>query len=153
VIWDTDRTKVNSAFADRVDTIPGSWAVVQGFRSPTNQTAKWQEGRDAQGNIVDKAAVVTNAKGFQSPHTVTNPIGTTDGIPDADAIDLAWIDEHGNRTWNYKEPQWKAMWGFVDAAPGMHGGWHFPEPDQDHIQDPIWIQIRQQLKDSGKWNS
>lgn len=157
MIWDTDRAKVNPAFADRIDTIPGSWAAVQGFRSPEKQSAYWQEGRAADGTIVHPDLVVTNAKRFQSPHTVTAPLGDSTGEPDARAVDLARVDEHGNRVWDYTHPAWAALWAFVDAAPGMHGGWHFPPApgrpngDQDHIQDTAWTAERQALMQSGQW--
>jgi hypothetical protein len=149
MLWQTDRTKINSEFAGRVSTIPdsagGHWVAVQGFRSPAYQNSLYAKGRTVPGEIV------TNAKEYQSPHTVTSPIAMEDGTPDSHAVDLAWQDEHGNLTYNYNEPQWAELRAFVDAAPGMHGGWHFPSPDEDHIQGSEWPAIRAAIIAAGKW--
>lgn len=42
--------------------------MVEGYRPSSEQDALYAKGRDANGNVVDKAAVVTYARGGQSYH-------------------------------------------------------------------------------------
>jgi hypothetical protein len=44
------------------------------------------------------------------------------------------------------------VYDLVDAHPRLHGGWHFPHPDEDHIEAyPKWQEKKAQLIAEGKW--
>jgi hypothetical protein len=153
MIWDIDRAKMDPAFADELDTIPGNFAVIQGFRTPQQQNALWQQGRDEDGNVIDEDAVVTNARAFQSAHTVTDPLGEASGKPASLAGDLARVDENGHRVWDYSHPEWKALWAYVDAHLTMISGAHFPKADEDHVQSRRWYEAKRELIALGKWTT
>ena len=151
MIYDIDANRLNPAFKAALDALPDKWAVVQGFRSPDEQDTLYRKGRDSAGNVIDASAVVTQARAFQSAHTVTRPLGDRDGTPDSLAADVARVGPNGERWWDYTHPDWAELRAAVDASPDLHGGWHFPTPDDDHLQSVSWPAARQQLQAIGKW--
>lgn len=72
-------------------------AVVQGLRTVAEQDALFAKGRDAEGNVINRAKVVTNARGGHSWHNF--------GL----AVDCAPVDATGKIDWNPQHPQWKRM--------------------------------------------
>lgn len=67
---------------------PYSMRVTRGIATIAQQNALWQLGRDAAGNVVDRAKVVTKAKGMQSNHVMGFAADTcvmVDGTPVWDA--------------------------------------------------------------------
>jgi len=72
--------------------------VAQGLRTVEEQDALFAKGRDSAGNVVNKAQVVTNARGGHSWHNF--------GL----AVDCYPVDkETGGVDWNPQHPQWKRM--------------------------------------------
>lgn len=71
--------------------------VAQGLRTVEEQDALFAKGRDAQGNVTNKALVVTNARGGNSYHNF--------GM----AVDCYPVDQAGAVDWNPQHPQWKRM--------------------------------------------
>jgi hypothetical protein len=47
--------------------------------------------------------------------------------------------------WDYDHPAWARIRAAVDAHPRLHGGWHFPVEDPDHLQAVKWKTLRQTL--------
>jgi peptidoglycan L-alanyl-D-glutamate endopeptidase CwlK len=96
--------------------------IVQGFRSWNDQQALWAKGRDAQGNVIDHGAVVTNAPPGHSWHEF--------GM----AIDVCpFVD--GKPDWDLANPAWKRIVA-VGESLGFYSGSHFvhPKPDWPHLQ-------------------
>ena len=139
MIWDVPRAPLVPEFANAVDTIPGDWAVTYGFRTKDEQNALYAKGRDSTGKIIDQSKVVTYAPYPRSAHCW--------GM----AVDLARVDAEGTRRWDYGHPAWKDLQAFVDASPSMHGGWQFPDPDNDHVQSVQWYKWRSNLITEGRW--
>lgn len=95
--------------------------VVQSIRSWSEQQALWQEGRDADGNVVDAKAVVTNAKPGYSYHNF--------GL----AVDVAPFDT-GIPDWNSSHPAWLRIVS-VGESVGLFAGAEFRTfPDFPHFQ-------------------
>jgi peptidoglycan L-alanyl-D-glutamate endopeptidase CwlK len=97
--------------------------VDQGVRTWPEQTRLWQLGRDAQGNIVNPAKVVTHAKAGESYHCY------------ALAFDFVPFDEHAQPIWLRSHPAYAK---FIEIAEGygLTSGSRWPEPETDfpHIQ-------------------
>ena len=137
--WDVNRDLVDVGLAHDVDSIPGDWAVTYGFRTKDEQNALYAKGRDDAGRIIAPAKVVTYAPYPRSAHCW--------GL----AVDIARIDAGGTLRWDYGHPAWTALWAFVDKSARMHGGWHFPDPDRDHVQSVRWYKQRSNLITEGRW--
>ena len=133
--WEVDRTKLDPQLVEDVtnlfDEDPADWIVHYGFRSSADQERLWEQGRTTPGPIV------TNAKPGHSPHEF--------GL----AIDFHQLVD-GKDSWNIGA-DWKRIMAAVDAHPRLHGGWHFPTPDNDHIQSVEWYKKRAELIAAGKW--
>lgn len=133
--WEVDRSKLEPQFVtditDLFDDDPADWIIHYGFRSSAEQAALYAEGRTAPGQIV------TNAKPGHSAHEF------------GEAVDFHQLLD-GKDSWAVND-DWKRIMAKVDAHPRLHGGWHFPEPDDDHIQSLTWYKTRQQLQAEGKW--
>lgn len=72
--------------------------VAQGLRTIEEQDALFAKGRDAEGNVINKAQVVTNARGGHSWHNF--------GL----AVDCYPVDKTSNGVdWNPQHPDWKRM--------------------------------------------
>jgi hypothetical protein len=91
-------------FADIVNTLYAQCAaenifltVAQGLRTWKDQDGLWLKGRDAEGNVINKAQVVTNARGGESWHNF--------GL----AVDCYPENVAGMIDWNPAHPQWKRM--------------------------------------------
>lgn len=96
--------------------------VVQGFRSYNDQKKLWDQGRDANGNVVNSAIIVTNAPPGHSWHEF--------GL----AIDVCpFVD--GQPDWDLQNPAWKRIVA-VGESLGFYSGSHFvhPRPDWPHLQ-------------------
>lgn len=97
-------------------------------RSAEDQAALWARGRDANGVVVDRKAVVTDAKPWQSAHQY--------GM----AVDFAPL-VNGKLDWNGSDPIWDRV-GARAVACGLEwaGTPGFPFPEQPHVQLPNWRQ-------------
>lgn len=130
VRWLVDRAQVEPRLADGVDRVlgpdPAEWVVHDGKRSNAEQAADYAQGRTTPGPII------TYAEPDRDPH-----VGK-DGI--AYAVDFHEITD-GKDDWTVG-PNWRRVMAAVDASPDLHGGWHFPHPDYDHIQSVDWYQVR-----------
>lgn len=129
VRWLVDRSAVDPQLADDVDSIlepdPATWVIHSGKRTATEQAALYAEGRTTPGPIV------TYAQPDEDPHVA------------GEAVDFHEITG-GKDDWTVG-PNWRRVMAAVDAHPRLHGGWHFPHPDDDHIQSLRWYQIRASL--------
>jgi len=95
--------------------------VVQALRSWAEQAALYAKGRDANGNIVDKSQVVTNARPGYSYHNF--------GL----AVDVAPFDG-GIPDWNANHPVWKRIVQ-VGTSLGLAAGAEWRTfPDYPHFQ-------------------
>jgi D-alanyl-D-alanine carboxypeptidase len=100
-----DRLKlVYPRFADKIYKLSTLMAaedlhitVAQGLRTVDEQDELYAKGRDSEGNVVDKAKVVTNARGGNSWHNF--------GL----AVDCYPADQAGGVDWNPQHPDWKRM--------------------------------------------
>ena len=126
VVWLVDRTLVDQQMADDVDGIlgadPADWAIHDGKRSDAQQAALFAQGRTAPGPIV------TYAEPDRDPHVRGY------------AVDFHELID-GKANWSVG-PNWRRVMLAVDAHPRLHGGWHFPHPDYDHIQSTAWYKVR-----------
>lgn len=134
ITWRIDRAQLQPQFAADVDSICGpdtaTWVATYGIRTYAEQDALYAKGRDADGNVIDKAAVVTNAKGGESPHNW--------GM----AIDVTLVKE-GKDDWDYAtDPDWQRLYAAIAAHPRLHSGIKFPVPDGDHIEVFNWKEHR-----------
>ena len=133
MIWDVPRAPIDGTLANEVDTIPGDWAVVQGFRTKEIQDTYYAQGRTTPGEIITYAPYPRSAHCW--------------GL----AVDLARVTPAGKRVWDYEHPAWQQLQLFVNNSPHMHGGWHFPIADNDHIQSTDWIKWRESLIATKQW--
>ena len=130
ITWAVNRNAVDSILADDIDALldpdPGQWVVTCGFRSQAQQAIEWQKGRDDEGFVVDRAAVVTDAKPGESPHNFGR------------AVDVTLIVD-GHDVWAYQSsPDWQRLFAAVKAHPRLHSGINFPSQDGDHIEQLHW---------------
>jgi peptidoglycan LD-endopeptidase CwlK len=95
--------------------------VVQSLRSWGEQQALYNEGRDADGNIVDKAKVVTNARPGTSWHNF--------GL----AVDVAPFDS-GIPDWNASHPAWRRIVTVGESVGLVSGSEWRTFPDWPHFQ-------------------
>lgn len=80
--------------------------VIQALRSWDMQQELWQQGRDINGNVIDKSKVVTDAPPGYSYHEF--------GL----AVDVAPFDSSGKPIWNYAVSPGKEQWAaIVSVAP------------------------------------
>lgn len=95
--------------------------VVQSVRSWANQQALYNQGRDAQGNIVKPKEVVTHAKPGTSWHNF--------GL----AVDVAPFDG-GIPDWNSGHPAWKRIVSVGESVGLVSGSKWRTFPDWPHFQ-------------------
>lgn len=95
--------------------------VTQGLRSWAQQAALYAEGRDANGNVIDARAVVTNAKPGHSYHCF--------GL----AVDVAPFDQ-GIPDWNANHPVWKRIVSVGESVGLSSGSKWRTFPDFPHFQ-------------------
>jgi peptidoglycan L-alanyl-D-glutamate endopeptidase CwlK len=95
--------------------------VVQSLRSWAEQAALYAEGRDTEGNVVDKSKVVTNAKPGYSYHNL--------GL----AIDVCPFEE-GIPDWNSNHPVWKRIVAVGESVGLVSGSIWRTFPDWPHFQ-------------------
>lgn len=109
--------------------LPYVYSAVSGRRTVAQQGALWQQGRDANGNVINVDQVVTNAKGADSPHVW--------GL----AVDVVPI-VNGAQLWEpTNHPAWLALFDAVYRSPVLHSGRTFstiPGGDYDHIERLNW---------------
>lgn len=114
--------KVIAVDADFQQKNPGdSLEVVQGWRSFQQQLQLWLKGRDAQGNIVDKSLVVTNAPPGDSWHEY------------ALAVDVVPKSLIVIRGWNPESPLWKQI-EQIGEENGLVAGFCWHHQDMPHLQ-------------------
>ena len=121
--------------------------VVQGLRSWNEQQALYQKGRNDQGEVVNKAEVVTNAPGGHSWHNFGLAVDCAPDDPTKAGFQIDWNGEH---------PQWKQM-EEAGRAQGLTAGADFKRlVDAPHFQlngtFPIGAptdELRQVFKDGG----
>jgi hypothetical protein len=113
------------------------------WRDPATQAAEYAKGRDANGNVIDQSAVVTNAAPGSSPHECTmNDDGVT---PGARAFDFAiQLGDEGNMLdWDSDDEQWTHAIE-IGTQMGLVNGKNFknaqgePLGDADHFELPAW---------------
>jgi hypothetical protein len=119
---------------DIFDDDLADWIAHSGWRDPAEQNKDYAQGRTTPGPII------TDAPAGHSPHDTTPAL----------AVDFHKLSPDGKDSWTVDD-DWKRIMAKVDAHPRLHGGWHFPTPDNDHIQSTRWYQVRSQLKAQGKW--
>ncbi len=95
--------------------------VVQSLRSWTEQAALYAQGRDGNGNIVDRSKVVTNAKAGSSWHNY--------GL----AVDVAPFDAE-RPDWNANHPAWKRIVAVGESCGLLSGSTWRTFPDWPHFQ-------------------
>ena len=121
-----DRTLVYPQLADDVDAIlgadPASWVIHDGKRTVAQQWTDYAQGRTTPGPII------TYAEPDRDPHVRGY------------AVDFHEITD-GKDDWSIG-PNWHRVMAAVDQSPRLHGGWHFPHPDYDHIQSTEWYKVR-----------
>lgn len=150
VVWEVKREEVDAEFAADIDALLGGdfdWVVISGLRSSAAQLVNWQKGRkqlpDGTWVIVDEAAVVTHSPPGHSAHEF--------GL----AVDVARLDQHRKRHWDYAEhPAWPWLWAACKAHPRLSSGHDFPPvapADDDHIQAVKWRAKKNQLRAAGQW--
>jgi peptidoglycan L-alanyl-D-glutamate endopeptidase CwlK len=103
--------------------------VTSGMRSMQTQADLYNKGRDAKGNVVDKNAVITNAKPGQSYHNY--------GL----ALDITIVDGKKNN-WNTSSPEWKKAGELGEAAGFEWGGRWTDLPDAPHFQDSFGLSTK-----------
>lgn len=136
VSWKIDTSKLAQGVQDGINALlsplPYDYVIVSGWRSAAAQNALYQQGRDSNGNVINKAAVVTNAKAGQSAHS---PPG---GGP-ALAVDAQLI-VNGQAVWDPNHPGWVAYDAAADASPLFKSGRTFDLAggDYDHIEVRNW---------------
>jgi len=102
--------------------------VTQTYRSNAEQDQSYAQGRTAPG------AIVTNARGGQSPHNCTD----TAGNPCARAFDFAIKEPTGALDWNASDAQWKHALA-IGVALGLVSGASFRKlKDNPHFEMPNW---------------
>lgn len=108
------------------------------YRNEKDQNADFAKGRDANGNVIDKHAIVTNARYGQSPHNCTT---TVNGIivPSARAFDFAIELDGGTLDWNGSDAQWLRALD-IGRALGLMSGedWKCGLKDEPHFELPDW---------------
>ena len=97
--------------------------VVQGLRTWGEQALLYAKGRDWNGNVVDEAAVVTNAPPGHSWHEF--------GL----AVDVCPIKFLNLKDWGVGRPEWTRVVE-VGESLGLYSGSRFvhPKPDWPHFQ-------------------
>jgi peptidoglycan L-alanyl-D-glutamate endopeptidase CwlK len=95
--------------------------VVQGLRTYAEQGILYDKGRDADGNVVDKSQVVTNAKPGTSWHNF--------GL----AVDVAPFDGSIS-DWNAEHPAWKRIVTMGESCGLVSGAEWRTFPDLPHFQ-------------------
>jgi peptidoglycan LD-endopeptidase CwlK len=120
--------EVHPALAEKVRSMAEMLAleniqirVVQSLRSWAEQAALYAEGRDADGNIVDKSKVVTDAKPGTSWHNY--------GL----AVDVAPFDS-GIPDWNVSHPAWGRIVAVGESCGLQSGSTWRTFPDWPHFQ-------------------
>lgn len=94
---------------------------VQGFRSWKEQDDLWHQGRDADGNVIDKSKVVTNAPAGHSWHNL------------ALAVDVCPFD-NGLPDWDSNHPAWKRIVAVGESLGLVSGSKWRTFPDWPHFQ-------------------
>lgn len=102
------------------------WKVISGTRTPEEQLALWQKGRDESGNIVDPLAVVTDTK--SSAHSEGLAV---DVAPSVDGGKTVIFDDR-HPAYEEKAELLKAL-PFVQTDIVISSG-----PDREHIQVRNW---------------
>lgn len=86
--------------------------VTQALRSWNQQAALYAKGRDADGNVINKALVVTNAKPGHGWHE----FGLAVDVCPGDQMQQGWTPD-----WNVGHPQWKRIVA-VGISLGLESG-------------------------------
>lgn len=121
-------SEVHPALAAKIRTLAATLEsenitirVTQGLRSWKEQAALYAEGRDADGNVVDKSQVVTNAKPGTSWHNF--------GL----AVDVAPFDG-SIPDWNLNHPAWMRIVSCGESLGLVSGSTWRTFPDWPHMQ-------------------
>jgi hypothetical protein len=117
------------AISAAVGPLPWVYVITSGKRTVAEQNGLWQQGRDAYGNVINLQAIVTNARGTDSPHVFGLAV---DMVPMVNGVALWEPTDH---------PAWQALFGAVYASPVLHSGRTFstiPGGDYDHVERLNW---------------
>jgi peptidoglycan L-alanyl-D-glutamate endopeptidase CwlK len=116
--------------------------VTDGWRSRADQEEFWKQGRDRDGNIIDKRRVVTYARPGTSAHEVMRYDADGTPFPCAMAVDLAFV-RNGAPTWAEDMP-WGVLGTVATEICGLEWGGNFKNfKDKPHVQMPSWKGIAQ----------
>ena len=121
-----------------IDPLPYRYTVQQGLRTIAEQDALFAKGRNAQGQVVNASAVVTNARGGQSSHNYGLAI---DVYPIVNgAIDWGFANGSPEPT-PAAFPAWDALWRAVRANGNLVTGADFSLAsgyDPGHVELANW---------------
>jgi peptidoglycan L-alanyl-D-glutamate endopeptidase CwlK len=106
------------------------------YRSNAEQAEDWQKGRDANGNVIDKEAIITDEPPGHSAHNFTTAAGT----PCARAFDFA-IQLPGTKLdWSGTDPLWLRAISIGESL-GLVSGSTWKSPvDRPHFEMKNWRQ-------------
>lgn len=103
--------------------------VIQGLRSWSEQNALYAKGRDANGNVVNKAEVVTNAPGGSSWHNYGLAIDCAPDDPTRPGYQIDWKTQPSS-----EHPQWKRMEAIGESLGLTSGANWLRLADAPHFQ-------------------
>ena len=137
ILWNGHDVNLAPGFAAYLENVIGpladTYTVESGYRSIAEQNAAYAKGRNAQGQVVDAAAIVTHARGGQSPHNYGMGIDLyplVNGRP----------DYGGSREPSAAAfPAWSALWNAVDTSGELASGRFFTGLyDPGHVELKNW---------------
>lgn len=135
--------KVQQVDVEFQQQVPGDCLeVVQGIRSYNYQQSLWLKGRDANGNVTDQGAVVTNAPPGYSWHEMGMAV---------DVVPRSLLPIPG---WNPESPLWAQITSIAESF-GLACGSCWMHKDLPHLQltgrFPVSPddEVRQLFKDGG----
>ena len=115
--WNGYDAGLAPGFASLVTSVIGplaaTYTVQQGYRTNTQQDAAFSLGRNAAGQIVNAAQVVTNARGGQSPHNYGLAVDVYPIV--AGAVDYGFSGGQSEPS-AQALPAWTALWNAVRAS-------------------------------------
>jgi hypothetical protein len=140
--WQGRQAGLAAGFADLisgvVDQLPYQYVAQQGYRSNAEQDAAFSLGRDAYGNIVNPSAVVTNARGGESPHNAGLAV---DLYPIVNGVVDYGFYQGQSEPSPDALPAWQALWDAIDASSQLNSGRWFQLAsgyDPGHIELSNW---------------
>lgn len=143
--WGPYRAGLDQPFAAEIDARVGplddEFAATCGDRDNAEQAIEFAKGRDAEGNVVDPDAVVTDAKPGDSSHNYHFGLDVARKTPTG----LRWdyvVRPDGTLDPERTHPAWFRLVAAIRASALLHSGLDFPGDfkDPDHIERLNWRQ-------------